>query len=131
MTNLFLKISLSIYHSGHTLIMYKLVIFLITVILALFEVIAYLFFDKLLNSNILILVLIGILPYAFDMFREDVITLHEMRKGRPSKKILLRKSGLFILERLSFYFIALSAILLIYSGLFILIDNKDILQMTV
>jgi hypothetical protein len=92
---------------------------------------AHFFFEKPLDSDILIIVLIGILPYAFGMLREDIITLYDTQKGRLAKKIIFRKSSLFILERLSLYMVHLSGITLIYSGLFILIDNQVALQYTV
>ena len=131
LANLFLKISIFLYHNAYSLNMYKLFIFLLTLILSLFEVVAHFFFEKPLDSDILIIVLIGILPYAFGMLREDIITLYDTQKGRLAKKIVFRKSAFFILERLSLYMVLLSGITLIYSGLFILIDNQVALQYTV
>lgn len=60
--------------------MYKLLIFLLTVILSTFELIAYFLFEKSLDSDILILLLIGILPTVLGKLREDIISLYELRK---------------------------------------------------
>ncbi len=60
--------------------MYKLFVFLIVLILFIFEISLYIFFDKSLDANVLILMGIMILPGLFTLLKRDAIEYQNIKR---------------------------------------------------
>lgn len=105
--------------------MYSLFIFLIAFVLFLFEIIVSQFFWKTINSNILILTLIMILPWLFMLIQWDSSKWRDLVSNYSKQDNFIDRKSFFIFEKLESYSILIWIVSLIYLGLFILLHNSD------
>ena len=105
--------------------MYSFFIFLIAFVLFLFELIVSQFFWKTINSNILIITLIMILPWFFTLIQYDSARWHSLILHHSNQNDLINRKLYFLLEILETYSIMIWFISFVYLGLFMLLHNSD------
>lgn len=105
--------------------MYSLFIFLIAFVLFSFEIVVSFVFWKTLDSNILILACIMILPGIFTLIQRDTIRYHHLFHGSLINRVLRRKQFYFFIEVFGIYSIVASLIALLYLYLFFLLQIPD------
>ncbi len=105
--------------------MYSFFIFLIAFVLFLFEIVVSQFFWKTINSNILIITLIMILPWFFMLIQLDSEKWHGLVSNYSKKDDFIDRKSFFLLEKLETYSILIWIVSLIYLGLFVLLHNSD------
>lgn len=110
--------------------MYKFYFFLIALILTIFDISVWIFFGKSLDSNILILTCIMILPGLFSIFEKDVLEFRTMRKWRIWALIMRRKMISYFRNKIEKYSYIWVWIGTLYICLFLLIGNTEALDNT-
>lgn len=110
-------------HSWH-IIMYSLFIFLIAFVLFLFEISVSLFFWKSLDSNILIITCVMVLPWIFYQLQMDTQRYHRLFTGSLINRVFRRKQFYFFLEIIESYSLVFGIISVWYFFLFYLLKES-------
>lgn len=105
--------------------MYSLSIFLIAFILFLFEIIVNIVFWRELDSNILIITCIMVLPWIFHSIQNDTKKYHTYFSWSLINRVFRRKQFYFFLDLIEKYSISLTLVSTLYIFLFYLLRDQN------
>ena len=111
--------------------MYSLSIFLIAFILFLFEIIVNIVFWRELDSNILIITCVMVLPWIFYSIQNDTKKYHTYFSWSLINRVFLRKQFYFFLDLIEKYSIFLTLISTLYIYLFYLLWDQNGIQYSI
>lgn len=111
--------------------MYSLSIFLIAFILFLFEIIVNIVFWRELDSNILIITCVMVLPWIFYSIQNDTKKYHTYFSWSLINRVFRRKQFYFFLDLIEKYSIFFTLISTLYIYLFYLLWDQNGIQYSI